>query len=626
MAQEAETTMDAEQTGRFFRRPGRMLAAAVWPGACVAVAAVAIYSNSLSCPFIFDDENSIVDNPTIRRPADIAAVLVPPHNGATVEGRPLVNLSLAANYAIGGLDVRPYHVLNLAIHVLAALALLGLARRTLELEGLPDWLRRPARSVAFAIAMVWAVHPIQTESVTYIIQRAESLMGLFYLATLYFFVRGATGAAWWHAAAVAACGLGMASKEVMASAPLIVLLYDRAFLAGSFRVALRRRWPVYACLAATWGILAALLAGSFERGGTAGMGMGVSPLDYAMTQCKVVCEYLVLCFWPTPLILDYNTPIIRDWRDALPYAAVLAALLAATIWALWRRPRIGFAAIAFFAILAPTSSFIPVKDAQFEHRMYLPLAAVAALAIFAAQGAFTRLGETFPKRGVLVRTGAWLALAGVCATMCVATFMRNRDYRSMLSIWRATADARPGNDRAWYNLARANHEANNPNEALDAYNKALAIRPDAIARSSRGNVLKELGRADEAMADYAAAIAMAPRYADAYYNRANLHLAARRFDQAAGDYGKAVELKDDFLEAYVNRGTALAEMGRMNDALADFDRAVALRPDFAQAYRARAIAYCRLARRADAMADYNKFIQLGGRPDEHLMRILGLGK
>ena len=95
--------------------------------------------------------------------------------------------------------------------------------------------------LALAVAMLWAVHPLQTESVAYIVQRAESLVGLFYLLTLYFVVRGATSARAivWYAGSVVACLLGMASKEVMVSSPLIVFLYDRAFLAGSFREA----WP-----------------------------------------------------------------------------------------------------------------------------------------------------------------------------------------------------------------------------------------------------------------------------------------------------------------------------------------------------------------------------------------------
>ena len=194
-------------------------------------------------------------------------MLCPPSHGETVSGRPVLNLSLALNYAVSGCDVRGYHVTNLAIHLAAALLLFGIVRRTLPRFrgcGGGQQLARLqlATPLALAIALLWAVHPLQTESVTYIVQRAESLMGLFYLLTLYCFLRGAGSARaiFWYAGSVLACLLGMATKEVMVSAPLVVLLYDRTFLAGSFREAWRRRWAYYLALAATWLLLAWLVA------------------------------------------------------------------------------------------------------------------------------------------------------------------------------------------------------------------------------------------------------------------------------------------------------------------------------------------------------------------------------
>jgi hypothetical protein len=142
--------------------------------AFIVVAGAAAYHNSLGGPFVFDDPASIVDNPTIRHLWPLDALFSPPSGGVTVEGRPFLNLTLALNYAIGGTRVGSYHALNLAIHLLAALTLFGLARRTLVL-----FKSGAAVGVAFSIALIWAVHPLQTEAVTYVIQRAESLMGLF---------------------------------------------------------------------------------------------------------------------------------------------------------------------------------------------------------------------------------------------------------------------------------------------------------------------------------------------------------------------------------------------------------------------------------------------------------------
>jgi len=156
----------------------------------VVFAALAVYHNSFSGPFIFDDRRAITENLTIRHPW---SALAPPSTGGGVIGRPLVNLSLALNYAVGGLKVWGYHATNLAIHILAGLTLFGIVRRTLLRQGYGGHtlLRLDsATALAFTVALLWVVHPLQTESVTSIIQRTESLMGLFYLLTLYCFIRG----------------------------------------------------------------------------------------------------------------------------------------------------------------------------------------------------------------------------------------------------------------------------------------------------------------------------------------------------------------------------------------------------------------------------------------------------
>jgi len=239
--------------------------------AAIVLGALAAYRNSFSVPFVFDDVAAIVENPTLRLPWSIPALLSPPDQ-ATVGGRPLVNLSLALNYAMGDTDVWGYHAVNLLIHLLAGLTLFGVVRRTLVRP-----LGEDATLAALTIAGLWTVHPLQTEAVTYTVQRTESLMGLCYLLTLYGFIRGVQYLKFGDSAAAAAgpartdppggagrrnrwflfsgtaCLLGMASKEVMVSAPLMVLLYDRTFVAGTFKEAWRRPgscsgiwWPAWA--------------------------------------------------------------------------------------------------------------------------------------------------------------------------------------------------------------------------------------------------------------------------------------------------------------------------------------------------------------------------------------------
>ena len=218
-----------------------------WAIGVLVLLTLAAYSNSFSGVFVFDDLSSIAENPTIRQLWPIGQCPPPcrlSHSlNQQIHGRPLLNLSFAVNYALGGLAVVGYHALNLAVNLANALLLFGLLRRTFALPVLREKFGDHALALAFAIALLWAVHPLQSASVTYIVQRAESLVSLFYLLTLYCMVRGVESGkpAGWYAGAVLACLLGMSTKEVMVTAPVVVLLYDWMFLAGSLTEALRRR-------------------------------------------------------------------------------------------------------------------------------------------------------------------------------------------------------------------------------------------------------------------------------------------------------------------------------------------------------------------------------------------------
>jgi hypothetical protein len=304
----------------------------------------------------------------------------PANSGVT--SRPIVTLSLALSYALDGMNVRGFHIVNLAIHILAGLLLYGIVRRMLEGEKLSARYGGAASWLAAAAAGIWLVHPLQTESVTYIIQRAESLMGLFYLLTLYCCIRGfeARHAARWFLAAVIACAFGMGSKEVMVTAPVLVLLYDRIFVAPTFGQIFRQRWGLYAGLFATWLVLGALLAAMRVEDQTV-LVSDLTPWRYAITQFEVIVHYLRLSFWPHPLVLDYLWPLADNIPSVLPWAIVVLMLVAATVWALLRQAWAGFWGAWFFLVLAPTSTVVPIADAAFEHRMYLPLAAVAVLAV-----------------------------------------------------------------------------------------------------------------------------------------------------------------------------------------------------------------------------------------------------
>ena len=518
----------------------------------IAVLAIAAYVNCVSAPFLFDDYTAIVTNPTIRHFGEFSQVLVPPTAGIGVTGRPVVNLSLAINYAFGGTTVSGYHVLNVALHVCAGLALFGLVRRTLLAPVLRERFRAIALPFAFAVAALWTLHPLQTESVTCIVQRTEVLAGLFYLLTLYCLVRSTDDAhpGLWAGLAVAACLTGMASKEIMVSAPLLALLHDRTFVAGSFRDAWRLRRKVYVGLGATWLLLFYLVAsGGGTRGEAAGFGLGVSPYTYAVKQCEAVTHYLWLGLWPHPLVLDYGESLaihpVGIWQRGL----LLALLVGVTVHGLWRRPVVGFIGCWFFAILAPSSSVVPLlTQTVAEHRMYLPLA--AEIVALAAGVAFL-----FPHRKAL-----WFgALIAACA---VLTARRNADYRSTITIWQDTVAKVPANSRAHHNLGvELAREPGRSADAIVCFRRALACKADDItAHYSLAHELARIpGERESALRHYAAALSIDARHANAQLEFATeLAKDPARLSEAIPHFEAAIRLKPESSVALNNFASALS--------------------------------------------------------------------
>jgi tetratricopeptide (TPR) repeat protein len=560
-------------------------------GALALVAAVGlVYANSLHAPFVFDDLLSITENPTIRRLWPLTEPLSPPSGqGLTVEGRPLLNLSLALNYAVSGTAPWSYHLTNIAIHALATLTLFGLVRRTLAtLHG------QSAPLLAFSAALLWAVHPLQTESVTYVVQRTESLMGLFLLATLYCFRRG------WLTAAFIACLLGMATKEVMVVAPLLVVLYDRTFVSGSFRAGWQRHRAFYGALAATWLLLGALVLGAGNRGGTIGSSAGVSPWDYALCQSRAVLHYARLALWPHPLVFDYG-PDFVSFATAAPYLLLVLALVTATGFALWRRPALGFLGAWYFLILAPTSSVVGgTRQMLAEHRIYLSLAALAVLA--------TLLAHRWLGRRCL-----WAVLPAALA-LGAATAARNTDYATTLTLYRDTAVKRPANGFARYNLAQAYADAGRHAEAIPEFEAALdLLTSTAPVHNNLGNSLVALGRLTEAKAQFEAALQRDPRYAKAHFNLGNLLLAAGDEPGAVGHFRSAVALDSAAPEARTNLAGALLELGQLDAARTEFEEVLRARPDSVEARFGLGTVHLLQNRSADAVREFEAVLRL--RPD-----------
>jgi tetratricopeptide (TPR) repeat protein len=571
--------------------------------ACLIALGLFAYAGSTRGPFVHLDQAAIRDNPTIRHLWPLTRVLMPPTDrGVTVEGRPLVNLSFAANYAVSGPGVTSYHVVNIAIHLLAGLALLGIVRRTLKRLGDAN-----ALLAAWLAAALWTVHPLQTESVTYMVQRAESLMGLFYLLALYGLIRACGETTrWprgWMAVSWTACLLGMASKEVMASAPVMLFVYDAVFLAGSPRGAWTARRRFYAALALTWLPLAwFVLSTGGNRGGTSGFGLGVSPWQYLLTQCVAIVHYLRLALWPRPLVFFYEV----HWYnavDVIPEGLGVVALLALGAVLLWRRPKWGFLVLWFFAILAPTSLVPGITQTIAEHRMYLALAPVMVALVLGVRAGVRRLG--------LPPLFTAAVLVPVALLFCAMTIARNRTYATEVGLWSDTVAKAPGSPYSRNNLGVALSSAGRKAEAVDAFRGALEIDPAyAGARDNLGLALDESGRPEEAVQEYLKAVAVDPNLAEVRINLGIALMHIGRPLEAVRQFEKATELSPSDPNAFNDLAGAEMTVGRVPAAIAHFQRAVALDPGNGQGWANLGNVLARAGQWPEALEAYRKAVVL----------------
>ena len=542
------------------------------------------YASSFRGVFVGDDVEGIVLNQHVKRLWPLTESMGAPAD-STVAGRPVASLTLAINYAIAPADVRDamtpaarpgppdvdpflrnvwgYHAFNLAIHLASALTLFGVVRRTLERRRVPKpgsetRLRNPASlstQVAFAVALLWVVHPLTTSAVTYVIQRVESLMGLFYLLTLYCTIRASAldrRFRWWVAGAIGACALGMATKEVMVSAPIMAALGLWICARGPDAPVNRfnrRFYPLIGGLAATWIVLAVIVS-TDVRPQSVGFGLGDwTWWSYLRTQSAIITHYLRLVFDPTSLAFTYAWRPASSWIEILPQFVFISLLAAVGAFAIWRRHPAGLLAAWFFLILAPSSSVLPIPtEVAAEHRMYLPLAAVIVAVVLGAVHLGRRV--TARPRSTVV---AWTAVALAAITLGTITHARNRDYWSVEWLMRDTVIKRPLNAEARTAYGAELLKQMRFHEAEEQLRSALTI-PQAPGTG----VLRT---------------ALAHSYLGAAL------CAQDRLDEGISHLQQAIALNDRLGEAYAALGTAYATQGRVVEAAAAFDRAVTELPD-----------------------------------------------
>ncbi len=553
----------------------------------LAVFVTACYLNALDTPFLLDDPINIAKNPIIQRPLSLMALLL--------DQRAVVTASLRINYASSALAVASYHLLNLGAHIVTGWLMFALAYLTLRLPVFEARYARAAEPLAATIAAVFLLHPVQTESVTYIIQRSEIFAAAALLATLLAFItidpnnnRRLRPLAFF----TAACVFGAYSKPSFAVVPALLLIYDLCFLSRGRIEEIRGRWPAYAiaAAAAAWTFILSANSGSFgDR--TAGFSIeGIAPWQYTRAQFGVVLTYLRLVLWPDSLCFDCGYrgawPVLTSaLGDGAVVPAAILGLLSVAALGLWRRyPLATFAVMGSAVALAPTSTFVPLADFYVEHRMYLPIGFMALSLVPAVFDAAAALSRRFGLSAGTLRAVRRASAAVVLALLALLTVARNQVFADPLRLLLDTVAKAPQNERAQYNLANEYKRRGEQDKAMERYKEAIRLAPH-VARSymNLGAIYLEQQRNEEAMQIFLAGSQNVPRMAMTHRNLAVAYARLGRHAEALAAAQRSLTVEPDNVNGHNLAAQALEKLGRRQEAAAEYEKVLELEPGQADA-------------------------------------------
>ena len=584
------------------------------------------YSNTFSADFHFDDTSNIVENERIR---DLK-------NFRNFSGSRFIGfLSFAINYHFGKLEVFGYHLVNLVIHIasgfLVYVLLLLLFRASSDHppsgkdQGLPSIL---SAWIALAAGLIFVAHPIQTQAVTYIVQRFASLAAFFYILAIVCYLKSRLGGRLrggsivWYGLALIATVLAMKTKENTFTLPIVLLIMEGVF----FRPISRLRWVSLIPFIMTLAIIPSSVPGALGEG-EAGLIRGtteVSRWEYFLTQTRVIMTYLRLVILPIEQTVDYDYPIFHSlWTPSVLISfSFLTTFFLGAIFLLFRAQStrhnsrlVSFGILWFFLALSIESSIIPIRDVIFEHRMYLPLAGIL---IAIAGGVGGGLGQTqWRVRKGVINVGFLVILV----VLTFATYERNKIWQNGLTLWgdgvrkapnkprphhnfgssllargfqkealeefKTTLDLDPEYAMAHLNIGKIYKDQRRYTEAVEEYNMALELEPKvAQIHSNLGNALRHLGRLPEAIQEYKTALELGPELAGVHNNLGNAYKQGGRTVEAIKEYKKAIELQSDLAQPHFNLGDIYQKQGSFKKAAQYYRRALEIRPDYSYAKKA----------------------------------------
>jgi len=556
--------------------------------ALLAVVVILIYADTLTTPFIFDDLINIKNNPHIRVPALSFENLAWAGFNSPEGRRPVANISFALNYYFNGFNLVGYHVVNILVHLACGIFLYFLAQATLQTPALRlryekfGW-------IPFFTAFIWLVHPLQTQSVAYIVQRMNSMAAMFYVLSMLFYVRfrlsKAPRAKWpLLAGCVIAAFLAFGTKEITATLPLFIILYEWYFFQELSAQWAKRNFLLLGGVFLLF-ILIALIYLDYNPIAKILRGYGTrdfTPLQRVLTESRVVIFYISLLLWPNPsrLNLDHDFALsysLLNPATTLMAITVIIGLIAFAILIARKEPLLSFGILWFFGNLVIESSIIGL-ELVFEHRNYLP-SMFAILAIVCL--AFRYLKHALP---------AAIALSLVGALFCMWTLERNKVWADEITLYRDSAAKSPGKARPHNNLGAALSRKGLFPEAIEQYRAALRIKPEySDAHYNLGYALAKTGRLDEGISHFREAVRIEPNRVK-YLNNLGVALSIKGNYAEAGDYfNKALKINPSDADVHNNIGMVFKNQGDPDAAMQHFSTAIDLDPQNAGAINNRGV-------------------------------------
>ncbi|MDX2499974.1 MAG: tetratricopeptide repeat protein [Deltaproteobacteria bacterium] len=587
MQDESLTTPPGEVSRAIRRRPGKDLLGFTLKASLTALTiflVFLIYSSSLDGPFLFDDGSNIKNNSAIRLTRLSWSGLKDAATNSPLSNRPLAYISFALNYYFHSYRTVGYHTVNISIHMFTGLFLFLFLKTTLDLPLMRSRYGN-RRWLPYIATLIWLVHPLQTQSVAYIVQRMNSMAAMFYILSMLSYVRARleqSPAIKWSLAAVCLISglMSLGTKQIAATLPVFILLYEWYFFQDLNAKWLKRRLPVLFGLAILClGVSLIYLDGHpLEKILSRYEVRNFTLLQRVLTEFRVVILYLSLLLYPHPnrLNLDYDFPLSHSLIEPVTTLLALTAIVGLLGWSvrLAKKDRlISFCILWYFGNLVIESSIIGL-EIVFEHRTYLPSMMII---LMAATLVDRYLRSTF------------LKVAIICAITLVFsawTYERNAIWSNAVALWSDTVKKSPQKVRPHNNLGNALKRQGKIEEAIEHFNRALQINPGyAKAHNNLGTALAKQGKTDEAIKHFGFALYIDPNYAAAHSN-IGVALASRdEFEKAIVHFKTALRLKPDYAKVHSNLGAALVHQGKLHEALAHFQTALRIKPDDIQTYK-----------------------------------------